>query len=123
MTSQKVLIVEDDVWLAEQQSRVLERAGYSTVVSPHAIAAIAAIDDIQPDAIVLDVLLTGNTGFALLHELQSYGDTGGIPVVLCTNLAADMNLDDVRPYGVRRILDKTVMEPDDVVAAVRSVLL
>jgi CheY-like chemotaxis protein len=123
MSSQKVLIVEDDAWLAEQQSRVLTKAGYETVVSPHAIAAIAAIDDIQPDAIMLDVLLTGNTGFALLHELQSYGDTGGIPVVLCTNLAGDINLDDVKPYGVRRILDKTIMEPDDVVAAVRSVLL
>lgn len=117
-----ILIVEDDPWLAEQQTRVLEKAGFRAEVSPHAIAAIAAIDDVKPDAIILDVLLTGNTAFTLLHELQSYADTGVLPIILCTNMAADLSLRDVEPYGVRRILDKTTMHPDDVVTAVRSVL-
>jgi len=119
---QSVLIVEDDEWLAEQQSRVLTKAGYITTISPHAMAAIDAVDDVQPDVIVLDMLLTGSTAFGLMHELQSYGDTGSIPIVLCTNLAADISMDDVRPYGVMRILDKTTMVPGDVVTAVRSVL-
>jgi CheY-like chemotaxis protein len=124
MTKQpSVLIVEDDEWLAEQQSRVLTKAGYTTTISPHAMAAIDAVDDDRPDAIVLDMLLTGSTAFALMHELQSYGDTGSIPIILCTNLAASISLDDVKPYGVKRILDKTTMAPDDVVTAVRSVLV
>lgn len=117
-----VLIVEDDEWLAEQQSRVLTKAGYTTTISPHAMHAIDTIDDDQPDVIVLDMLLTGSTAFALMHELQSYGDTGSIPIILCTNLAAEIRLEDVHPYGVRRILDKTTMAPDDLVTAVRSVL-
>jgi len=123
MKTQTVLIVEDDAWLAEQQIRILEKNGYNAVSSPHAIAAIEAVDDEHPDVIILDVLLTGSTGFALLHELQSHTDIAGIPIILCTNLASDMKLDDLKPYGVKRILDKTTMEPSDVVAAVRSVLL
>lgn len=123
MSTQKVLIVEDDIWLGEQQARVLEKAGYKTFVSPHASAAIDAVDDEKPDVIVLDMLLTGSTALPLLHELQSYGDTGRLPIVLCTNLASDIRIEDVEPYGVRRILDKTTMEPDDLVSAVRSVLL
>jgi DNA-binding response OmpR family regulator len=122
MSQPKVLIVEDDAWLAEQQVRILTKAGFNATTSPHPIAAIKAIDAIHPDAIVLDVLLTGSTAFALMHELQSYGDTGGIPIIVCTNLASELSLDNLRPYGVRRILDKTTMLPDDVVAAVRSVL-
>ncbi|CAN5397680.1 response regulator [soil metagenome] len=110
------------MWLAEQQARTLQKAGYDTVISPHARHAIDAVDDDKPDAIVLDMLLSGSTAFALMHELQSYGDTGMLPIVLCTNLAADIELDDVKPYGVRRILDKTTMQPGDVVTAVRSVL-
>lgn len=121
MKKPTILIVEDDAWTAEQYARVLDKAGYKTAISPHAIAAINAIDDVRPDVIILDVLLTGSTGFALLHELQSYGDTSVIPVVLCTNLATDIKLDDVSPYGVKRILDKATMEPDDIVAAIRSV--
>lgn len=122
MKKQSVLIVEDDSWLAEQLSRVLNRAGFKTTVSAHALAAITAIDEIHPDVIVLDILLTGSTAFALLHELQSYGDTGSIPVVICTNLASELSLDNLRPYGVRSILDKTTMLPEDVGLAVRSVL-
>ncbi len=122
MKKRSLLIVEDDEWLAEQQARVLTKAGYKVARSPHAMAAIDAVDDEQPDAIILDMLLTGSTAFALMHELQSYGDTSGIPIVLCTNLAGDIALEDVAPYGVRRILDKTTMAPDDVVTAVRSVL-
>lgn len=117
-----ILIVEDDAWTAEQHARTLEKAGFNTRISPHAIDAILAVDESRPAAIVLDVLLTGSTAFALLHELQSYSDTGVIPVILCTNLAAEISIDDVRPYGVKRILDKATMGPDDLPAAVRSVL-
>ena len=123
MSAGRVLIVEDDTWLAEQHGRVLEKAGYKTTVAPHALSAIVAVDSAKPDVIVLDVLLTGSTAFALMHELQSYGDTGEIPIILCTNLAPDLSMDKMKPYGVKRVLDKTTMEPDDIVTAVRSVLL
>jgi len=113
MSTATILIVEDDDWLAEQHSRVLTKAGYKIAVALHALVAIQVIDDINPDAIVLDVLLTGSTAFALLHELQSYGDTGDIPIILCTNLASELSVDDLELYGVKKILDKTTMVPDD----------
>lgn len=121
--SKSILIVEDDKWLAENYSRSLVSAGYDTTISLHAIAAINIIDDIHPDAIILDVLLTGSTAFTLLHELQSYDDTGKIPIIICTNLASELLIDDLAPYGVNKILDKTTMMPDDLIAAVKSVLL
>jgi len=123
MKDVSVLIVEDDKWLAEQYERVLITAGCKVAISLHALAAITVIDDVRPDAIILDVLLTGTTAFALLHELQSYGDTGKIPIILCTNLASELSLDDLKLYGVKRILDKATMAPDDLVAAVKSVIL
>jgi CheY-like chemotaxis protein len=117
----RVVLVEDDAWLAELEVRALENAGFSVRHAPHAPAAIDAVDDFVPDVIVLDVLLTGTTAFALLHELQSYTDTHDIPVILCTNMAESLSLDDMKSYGVRRIVDKSTMKPDDLVAAVRSV--
>lgn len=122
MNTSSILIVEDDGWLAEQYARVLKSAGYKTTTVPHALAAIHAIDEVHPDAIILDVLLTGSTAFTLLHELQSYGDTGAIPIILCTNLADELSIEDLKSYGVKRILDKTKMIPDDLVVALRSVL-
>ena len=117
-----VLVVEDDKWLAEQYSRVLSLAGYKTTIAHHALTAIHLVDEINPDVILLDVLLTGSTAFPLLHELQSFNDTGIIPIILCTNLANDLSQDELESYGVRKILDKSVMIPSDLVSAIKSVL-
>jgi DNA-binding response OmpR family regulator len=119
----RVLLVEDDPWLAELEADVLAQAGYDVIHAPHAPSAIAKIDEHQPDIIILDVLLTGSTAFALLHELQSYSDTKQVPVILCTNMAESLKLEDLKTYGVQRIIDKTTMHPGDLVAAIRSVLL
>jgi CheY-like chemotaxis protein len=122
MTKPTILIVEDDDWIATQQQKTLEAAGYTVHIAPHALSAIVKVDEIHPHVLILDVLLTGTTGFALMHELQSYGDTGALPIILCTNTADELVLDELAPYGVKRILDKATMHPDDLVAAVRSVL-
>jgi len=119
--SLRVLLVEDDAWLATLQAEILQGAGFEVVLAPHATSAVVKIDESLPDVVVADMLLTGTTALALLHELQSHSDTKDIPVILCTNLADSVRLDELRPYGVRRIIDKTTMHPDDLVAAIRSV--
>lgn len=119
----KVVLVEDDPWLAELEISILRDAEYEVFHAPHPLAAIEVIDAQSPDVIVLDVLLTGSTAFALLHELQSYRDTKVVPIILCTNIAEQLQLKDVQSYGVRRIIDKSTMQPDDLVAAVRSVTI
>jgi len=116
-----ILLVEDDAWLAETEAATLERAGHSVTIAPHGLAAIEQIDSSLPEVIILDVLLAGSTGFALLNELQSYGDTKTIPVILCTNLAEQVSNAGLEQYGVKRVVDKTTMIPNDLVAAVRAV--
>jgi CheY-like chemotaxis protein len=117
----RVLLVEDDAWLADMEAGVLTAAGYTVQRAPHAPAAIEMVDSFKPEVIVLDVLLAGSTAFALLNELQSYGDTASIPVVLCTSVADQFKLSQLKQYGVVRIIDKTTMHPDDIVAAIRSI--
>jgi CheY-like chemotaxis protein len=123
MNKHTVLIVEDDRWLAEQYKRVISSAGYGVIIAGHGLEAIQLIDDTKPDAIILDVLLTGSTAFTLMHELQSYEDTGSIPIIICTNLANELSIDDLKPYGVKRLLDKSTMVPGDLVASLKEILL
>lgn len=118
----RILLVEDDAWLAETEAAMFERAGYEVTIAPHGFAAIEYIDVVVPDVIILDVLLTGATGFALLNELQSHADTKAVPVILCTNLAEQVSRVNLEQYGVMRVVDKTTMHPDDLLAAVRSVV-
>lgn len=116
----KIVIIEDDVWLAQLYSRALK--DYDVAYAPNAVSAMDIIDTLQPDALLVDVLLPGGAIFTLLHELQSYVDTRSVPVVMCTNIAETLSLEDLRPYGVVRLLDKTTIEPDDIVTAMRAAL-
>ena len=118
-----IVVVEDNLLLSQHFERTLNKAGYNVVTSSHALGAIKLIDEVKPSAIVLDMLLTGSTALPLLHELQSHADLAQIPIIMVTSIAEDMAAESLKPYGVRKVLDKTSMHPDDLVAAVRSVTL
>ncbi len=118
----KVLIIEDDPWFAEQQSRALTNAGFQVEQVPDGLAGIAALDKGLPSAVILDIFLPGPNAFVLLHEMQSYTDLSALPVILCTGSADDISLEAVAPYGVVSILDKGSMHPSDLAAAVRRAL-
>lgn len=117
-----IVLVEDDILLARQLTRFLEDAGWSVRHAHHAGEALAMIDAELPRVIILDMLLPVTSGLALVHELQSYSDTVVIPIVICTSMADVVTLDELRPYGVKRLVDKTKMQPADLIAAVRAVL-
>lgn len=118
----KILVVEDDEWLAEQYERILSKNEYEIFMVNNALSAMDVLDNSKIDAIVLDILLPENTAFELLNELQSYADTGCIPVVVCSSLAGEISFDDIKPYGVVGILDKTVMAPNDLLLELTKIL-
>lgn len=122
MKKAKVLIVEDDNWLGQQYRDFLKRNSFDVELCRNSQSAMEAVDDFNPDVMIVDILLEGTTVFALLHELRSYKDTADIPIIVCSNLAESVSLEKLEPYGVKRILDKTIMTPDDMLVALKAVL-
>lgn len=116
-----ILLVEDDVWYAQQQQRLLEASGYTVQHANDAQQAIDLTEMQTPAAVVLDVLLTYNTAFALLHELQSYAETSELPVILYSTQAESLHQESLVAYGVVAVLDKTSMHPLDVVRTLKKV--
>lgn len=115
----RVLIVEDDTWQREHAADLLRKNKYVVAESAHALEAIDQIDTFQPDVIILDMMLPGSNGMALLHELQSHSDLASIPVVVMST-RTDISIENLQPYGVKVLLDKAKMQLDDLVAAVKK---
>lgn len=116
----RVLVIEDDAWQAEMIARQL--AGEFTVdVASDALAAFDSIDAAQPQAIILDMMLPGPNGVAFLHELRSHTNLADVPVIVCSTRIA--RLETLRPYGVAAVFDKAAIQPDDILVAVRKVLV
>lgn len=120
--SGKVLVIESDLWLGGHYQSTLERDGFHVERVSNAYSAMDAIDSRLPDTVIMNFNLSGASSIALLHELQTYVDTGNVPVIICGN-TAELSLDELEPYGVKRLVNSLTMRPSDLVAAVRSVLV
>lgn len=122
MAKESVLIIDDDGWLAEAYVRHLAKAGFRAQHAHNALEGIEAIDIHKPAAIILDLFMPGPNGIVLLHEIRSHSDLARVPVIICSNTASDIPRGNLTKYGVRTILDKATMHPDDLVAAVKKVV-
>lgn len=120
-TTPYILLIEDDRWLAESYQAVLSES-MPVVILPSLQASIEAIDSRQPSLIVADVMLDDGLVVDLLHELQSYSDTSDIPIIICSSLSSRLLLEDLRPYGVVKLLDKASVTPGSLRQAVGEYL-
>ena len=115
-----VLIVDDDKWLADTFTLVLEKSGWQVTVCHDAHKAIDVVDEVLPSVVLLDFMLPYASGAALLHELQSYEDTKQLPVVVCSSLS--LNSDALLEYGVKETLNKSTMTPAMLVEALEGAI-
>ncbi|MDR0591623.1 MAG: response regulator [Candidatus Nomurabacteria bacterium] len=113
-----IYVVEDDDLMVEHLSRVLK--SYTVKTFSNGLDAIAAVDKKVPDLIILDIVLDGPSGFALLNELQSYTDTSNVPVIICSSMAEELG--ELVDNSVCAVLDKVTMTPDDIRAAAQEAL-
>jgi CheY-like chemotaxis protein len=107
----EVLIVEDDPAIAEMYRIQLEVDGYRVRVAGTATDAMMAIDRGQPSLVLLDILLPGRDGFAVLEHLQLA--TGPAPpVVILSNYGEPAMVDRGLSLGALDYFVKSRVTPD-----------
>lgn len=119
-----ILLIEDNLWLAELYADVLERAGYDVVIADSAAKGLFLLDEQSVSAIILDLFLPGANGIALLQELRSYADLAAIPVVVHSAVMPDqcgLNPDQWRQYGVVQYVPKMTSRPQALVHALSEI--
>lgn len=77
----RVLVVEDSETIREMVSEALTEVGYHTEARRDGERLEELLDGIRPDLVVLDVMLPGRDGFALIDVIRDWGDIG---IVLIT---------------------------------------
>lgn len=81
----KILVVDDEVDLRNLVQTCLEiMGGWQVVTAGSGTEALEEAQTQQPDAILLDLMMPGMDGLAILKHLQSSDKTRQIPVVLLT---------------------------------------
>jgi DNA-binding response OmpR family regulator len=100
----RILVVEDEPRLGEILRLYLERDGHQVTVVTEGRAAIAAIDADPVDLVVLDLMLPGVGGEAVLGAIRERGDT---PVLIASAKRSDAE----RIAGLRMGADDYLAKP------------
>ena len=87
----KVLLVEDDVGLAELYRGVLRWSGFDATHVIDGVSALRILQEEIPDLIVVDMNLPMLNGDQLLREMAAHPELRQIPAIVVTG--ADIHLD------------------------------
>jgi DNA-binding response OmpR family regulator len=109
--SHPILLVEDDLKLAEITRVYLEQAGFRVIHTESGVSALALAKTENPVLVVLDLMLPDLSGEAVCRELT---DSTDIPVIMLTSKASEeerlagfaLGADDyiVKPFSPRELV-------------------
>jgi two-component system phosphate regulon response regulator PhoB len=117
----RVLIVEDEAAIAELVAINLRHAGHEMRRAGNGAEAVAAMDALLPDLVVLDWMLPGESGIALLRRWRSATRTRDVPVIMLTGKAEERDLLLALDSGADDYLKKP-FSPAELLARVRALL-
>jgi PAS domain S-box-containing protein len=81
-----VLVIEDEPAGRELLASYLNPLGIRTEFAETADEGIALAREIRPDAVTLDLMLHGRTGWRVLEELRKSTETSGVPILVVSVL-------------------------------------
>ena len=79
--SQKILVVDDDDALREMVGLVLSGAGYNPIFAADGITAVDVFIAQNPDLVLLDIMLPGQSGIEVCKQIRS---KSGVPIIMLT---------------------------------------
>ena len=115
----RILIIEDEVRLAQTLSDLLRRQGYTTDICHDGVSGLDNASSEIYDLVLLDAMLPGMDGFTLLQQLR--GEGHAVPVLMLTARSDVTDKVHGLDSGADYYLTKP-FEPQELLACIRLLL-
>jgi len=113
-----ILIVDDDLEIRNLLREYFEKNGYRVTLAADGRGLRAALAVVEPDFVVLDLMLPGDDGFTLCRELRARSE---VPVIMLTARGEETDRIVGLELGADDYLAKP-FNPRELLARVKSVL-
>ena len=105
----KILIADDDPVARENLEALLTSDGYQLTFAQDGAEALAKAIELQPDLLLLDIMMPKMDGFAVCRQLRCRSETAEMPVLMLTAL----NDRQSRLMGIQSGTDDFISKPLD----------
>jgi DNA-binding response OmpR family regulator len=118
----RVLIVEDDPFVAGHYRGELADAGFVVDVAAAGDAAMEMFNNQRPDLVLLDLMLPNMNGLEVLERIRSTADSHDLPVLVFTNAYLGDMVQQAWELGANLVLTKTGHTPKQIVHLIKDAL-
>ena len=121
MVSKTILIADDEPNIRQLVAFTLRRRGYIILEAGDGTTALEQIREQIPDLVILDVMMPGLTGIAVVQQLAAEPATAAIPVILLSAKGQGVEIEEGLASGARLYLVKP-FSPRELAERVAEVL-
>ena len=101
-----LLIADDDPEILSLLSMRFAKAGYEVLEAQDGLSALQLLHARKPDALVLDVMMPGKTGWEVTREVRSDPSLSAVGIVMLTAIGERVNEMTSPLYGADEFVDK-----------------
>jgi|JI6StandDraft_1071083.scaffolds.fasta_scaffold14124_2 CheY-like chemotaxis protein len=120
MSQASVLIVEDDLFLAEAYAAVLGHADIEYEVVHDGDQALQRVKALRPDVLLLDLRMAKLGGLEVLRRLRPKQTLPRTKVIIFTNYNVQTDIDEAFRLGASHYLLKSFVTPRHLINIVRG---
>lgn len=120
MSITKVLVVEDDKFLADVFLTKLTKEGFNVIQAFNGEDAISVTKKYHPDLILLDIIIPKKDGFDVLKEIKEDETVKDIPVIIMSNLGQEADVGMGKKLKAVEYLVKTNTSLADIVKKIKQ---
>lgn len=106
--ARRILMVENHVETQEMFRLALESSGYEVEVVGNGIKLIKKIREVDPDLILMDVMMPWIDGYDLCRAVKEVQDLKGVPIIIISAKAAPEDIQKGFDAGASEYLEKPV---------------
>lgn len=118
----KILIAEDDKFLSNAYRVKLVKEGFDIKIAADGREVLQFLTEFSPDVIILDLVMPGMDGFAVLQEMKKNDVYKNIPVIVASNLGQKEDLERAKALGAVDYVIKNDLSMSELIAKIRAIL-
>lgn len=114
MKNKSILIIEDDLILLDLLKQKLETAGYKIFEEKNGLSGLYAVEKLNPDLVLLDLILPEADGITVLKNIRGNPAIKDTPVIVISNSGQPIEIKEIKKLGISDYLIKTEFDPQEV---------
>lgn len=106
----RILLVDDDQFFQKFYAAKLREKGFTVDTASDGVEALEKVKTLNPEIILLDLIMPNKDGFEVLEALTSDGTLKRVPVLVFSTLGQEKDVEKAIKLGAKTVVNKSYFD-------------